>query len=206
MSIADGLMPDYFQYATGWPPERVAEVTEQLASGALHPNAAKRLLARTVVDLYHGDGHGTAAEAEFDRMFKAHAAPEEIPDKPLERSGPRRLSKLLVELGLASSGPGGGPPAQGGRGQDRRRAGRRRSGARRGRDRRAGVPGGEAPFPPGRGCPGLFDSPRAEPLVSSLAPHAGSRLFHGPGTTEPVDTNVLVALVRGLAHSGAECL
>jgi len=98
------LMPNYFQHATGWPPERVAEVTEQLEHGALHPNAAKRLLARTVVELYHGELAAEGAEADFDRMFKAHAAPEEIPEKELEQGGPRRLSKLLVEVGLASSG------------------------------------------------------------------------------------------------------
>jgi tyrosyl-tRNA synthetase len=103
MSIPDELMPNYFQYATGWPPERVAEVTEQLRSGALHPNAAKRLLARTVADLYHGAGAGETAEADFDRMFKAHAAPEDIPDAPLEGGGPRKVSKLLVEAGLAAS-------------------------------------------------------------------------------------------------------
>ena len=103
MSIADALMPNYFQYATAWPPERVAEVTGQLASGALHPNEAKRLLARTVVDLYHGPGAGEAAEAEFDRLFKAHAAPDEIPETVLATRGPRRLSKVLVESGLAAS-------------------------------------------------------------------------------------------------------
>src|SRR2546423_8350568 len=59
MSISDAQMPAYFQYTTAWPPERIAEVTTQLASGELHPNLAKRLLARTVVDLYHGDGAGS---------------------------------------------------------------------------------------------------------------------------------------------------
>jgi tyrosyl-tRNA synthetase len=103
MSIADTLMPDYFQHATAWSPERVAEVTGQLASGALHPNDAKRLLARTVVDLYHGPGAGEAAEAEFDRLFKAHAAPDEIPERVLATRGPRHVSNLLVEAGLASS-------------------------------------------------------------------------------------------------------
>jgi tyrosyl-tRNA synthetase len=103
MSIADSLMADYFQHATGWPPERVAEVTAELASGALHPNAAKRLLARTVVDLYHGEGAGAEAEADFDRMFKAHAAPADVPDAPLPDRAPRKVSKLLVEAGLAAS-------------------------------------------------------------------------------------------------------
>ncbi len=102
MSIADSLMPDYFQYATAWPPERVAEVTAQLESGALHPNAAKRLLARTVVDLYHGEGSGEAAEAEFDRVFKADAAPDDVAEALLETAGGRKVSKLLVEAKLAS--------------------------------------------------------------------------------------------------------
>jgi tyrosyl-tRNA synthetase len=104
MSIADELMPTYFQYATGWPPERVAEVTAQLASGELHPNAAKRLLARTVVDLYHGPDTGTAAEAEFDQLFKAHAAPDHIRDVTLPTAGAWKISKVLVEAELASSG------------------------------------------------------------------------------------------------------
>jgi tyrosyl-tRNA synthetase len=104
MSIPDTLMPNYFQHATGWPPERVAEVTGQLASGDLHPNEAKRLLARTVVDLYHGPGAGEAAEADFDRIFKAHATPDGIREVVLTEPGPRRLSKLLVEVGLASTG------------------------------------------------------------------------------------------------------
>jgi tyrosyl-tRNA synthetase len=103
MSMPDGLMPDYFQYATDWPPERVAEVTQQLASGELHPNAAKRLLAQSVVDLYHGDGTGEAAEAEFDRMFKANAAPDDIRDAPLADRDARKVSKLLVDAELASS-------------------------------------------------------------------------------------------------------
>jgi tyrosyl-tRNA synthetase len=108
MSIADTQMPNYFQYATDWPPERVTEVTEQLESGALHPNDAKRLLARSVVDLYHGPGAGEAAEAEFDRLFKAHAAPDEIPDCELPDRRPRKLSKLLHEVGLAGSAREGG--------------------------------------------------------------------------------------------------
>jgi tyrosyl-tRNA synthetase len=103
MSMPDELMPNYFQYATDWPPERIAEVTGEIASGALHPNAAKRLLARTVVDLYHGPGTGAAAEADFDRMFKAHAAPDDVTEARLDRRGPRKVSKLLVEAGLAPS-------------------------------------------------------------------------------------------------------
>jgi len=103
MSISDALMPSYFQYATDWPPERVDAVTKQLESGELHPNAAKRLLARSVVDLYYGDGAGSAAEGEFDRVFKEHAAPDAVPDVPVEAAGPQSISKWLVAADLATS-------------------------------------------------------------------------------------------------------
>jgi tyrosyl-tRNA synthetase len=103
MSISDQSMPAYFQYATAWPPERVDEVTKQLASSELHPNQAKRLLARTVVDLYHGEGAGQAAEAEFDRVFKDHAAPDDVPDVPVSATGPQLLSRWLVDAELVAS-------------------------------------------------------------------------------------------------------
>ncbi len=96
MSISDASMPAYFQYATAWTPERVEETTKQLASRELHPNAAKRLLARTVVDLYHGEGAGAAAEAEFDRVFKDHSAPEAVPDS----AGGGRWSAVAVPLAV----------------------------------------------------------------------------------------------------------
>jgi tyrosyl-tRNA synthetase len=103
MSISDELMPAYFRYATDWPPEKVAEVTAALESGELHPNAAKRELARRVVELYHGALAATGAEADFDRVFKAHAAPEVVPDVTLPASEPQRLSRWLVAAGLATS-------------------------------------------------------------------------------------------------------
>src|SRR6478672_7362904 len=58
MSLPDDLMPRYFLLTTGWHPDRVDEVARALAGGSLRPVEAKRLLARTVVDLYHGDGAG----------------------------------------------------------------------------------------------------------------------------------------------------
>jgi tyrosyl-tRNA synthetase len=106
MSIPDAQMPNYFQYATDWTPEQIADVLGKLVSGDLKPNEAKRMLARAVVDLYHGPGAGDAAEAEFNRVFKDHAAPDDVPEKHVEHpdgGGGRRLSEWVVLLGLASS-------------------------------------------------------------------------------------------------------
>jgi tyrosyl-tRNA synthetase len=69
--------------------------------------AAKRLLARTIVDLYHGDGAGQAAEAEFDRVFRSHEAPADVPVFILQAEhlvdGRIRLFRLLALAGLVPS-------------------------------------------------------------------------------------------------------
>jgi tyrosyl-tRNA synthetase len=101
MSIGDDLMPAWFAHATAWEPERIAETVGALGAGELHPNTAKRLLARTVVDLYHGPGAGDAAEAEFDRMFKDAGQPDEMPEFSFPAG--TSLVDALVQAGLASS-------------------------------------------------------------------------------------------------------
>jgi tyrosyl-tRNA synthetase len=107
MSLSDRLMPHYFALTTGWEPDQVAEVTEALKSGPLAPVDAKRRLARTVVDLYHGPGAGERAEAEFDRVFRDHEAPAEVPEHRLDRAdlgeAPVRLAAVLRQAGLVSS-------------------------------------------------------------------------------------------------------
>jgi len=100
MSLPDSTMPEYFALATAWPKARADEVGAQLASGDLKPVEAKRLLARTVVELYHGPGAGEAAEAEFDRVFKAHDTPSEIAEVTIDaselRDGRVRLARVLA--------------------------------------------------------------------------------------------------------------
>jgi tyrosyl-tRNA synthetase len=107
MSIPDSLLPRYMLLATGWHPDRVDAETAALASGESHPNAAKRLLARTIVDLYHGDGAGAAAEAAFDQVFKKHEVPADVAEFELQPDhlvdGRIRLARLLALAGLVSS-------------------------------------------------------------------------------------------------------
>jgi tyrosyl-tRNA synthetase len=105
MSVPDALMKQYFELATAWPLERAQEVEHALEQGELKPVEAKRLLARTVVDLYHGaeaDGGsaGAAAEAEFDRVFVTHDVPDDVPDVTIPSDGIRdgvvRVATLLA--------------------------------------------------------------------------------------------------------------
>jgi tyrosyl-tRNA synthetase len=101
MSIPDEAMPMYFTYATGWDPERIDEAVRALATGETHPNQAKRAIGRAVADLYHGDGAGSAAEAEFDRVFKQSEVPTDMP----EHNVPTGITFVdaLVQCGLAPS-------------------------------------------------------------------------------------------------------
>jgi tyrosyl-tRNA synthetase len=94
-------LPMYVAHATAWPPEQVEAVTGELARGERHPNAAKRLVGRTVADLYHSAGAGEAAEREFDRVHKDHAQPSDIADHELA-SGTSWVD-ALVATGLAGS-------------------------------------------------------------------------------------------------------
>ena len=94
-------------------PTEADRVERGLADGSLDPWAEKRRLAREVVDLYHGEGVGAAAEAEFDRIHKEGSFPDEIAERSVPRAevfvekedGIRVLdhAAVLVSLGLAKS-------------------------------------------------------------------------------------------------------
>jgi tyrosyl-tRNA synthetase len=108
MKIPDELMPRYFELTTGWHPDRVAETRREIEHAEAAERARlKRLLARTVVDLYHGAGAGEAAEAEFDRVFKHHEAPSDveevlIPTREFD-AGSLPIARLLTLSGLSAS-------------------------------------------------------------------------------------------------------
>ncbi|MBE3574479.1 MAG: tyrosine--tRNA ligase [Firmicutes bacterium] len=107
MSVADAVMPMYFQLASGLPPEEVRRVQQQLSEGTLHPRDAKRMLAKSVVELYHGTEAAEAAEQEFDRVFRQHLAPEDTPEVQISAAdwadGHPWIVRLLVAAGLAGS-------------------------------------------------------------------------------------------------------
>jgi tyrosyl-tRNA synthetase len=109
MSLPDSLLPRYLALTTGWTLDQVAQTTHALETGELSPRDAKRLLGRTVADLYHGPGAGEAAQAEFDRVFRAHEPPSDVPEYHLgPTDGPLRLAAVLHQAGLAKSNKEGG--------------------------------------------------------------------------------------------------
>ncbi|MEZ5176060.1 MAG: tyrosine--tRNA ligase [Acidimicrobiia bacterium] len=103
MSIPDEAMVPWFRLAAGSTTEETREIDRGLASGSLHPGEQKRLLARTIVDRYHGQGAGTDAEAAFDRVFRDKEAPVDIETFALPDVDEVWLPGLLNDAGMVTS-------------------------------------------------------------------------------------------------------
>jgi tyrosyl-tRNA synthetase len=107
MSIPDEAMASYYRLLLG----------DERPAGP--PNEAKRELARRIVDRYHGEGAGRAAEAQFNRVFVDRSAPEEIEEldlAPFLADGDTRvhLPKVLASAFEISSSEGRRLIGQGG--------------------------------------------------------------------------------------------
>lgn len=107
MSIPDEIMVKYFRLASNVPVDEIDQIEEGLANDALHPNKVKRQLARNLVELYHDADAAVASEEHFDKVFKAHEVPDDIPEfageLTLNDDGQVYLAAFLHETGLAAS-------------------------------------------------------------------------------------------------------
>ncbi len=107
MSIPDELMIKYYRLCTSVDVDEIAELELALASGAAHPNEVKRRLGREIVTLYHNAHEASAAEDAFDRVFKQHQAPADVPEIEVDLGDDVYVPGLLHALGLvASAGEG----------------------------------------------------------------------------------------------------
>jgi tyrosyl-tRNA synthetase len=101
MSLADKLMPEYYNLGTALSSAEVKKILNQVEKGDLHPRDAKMRLAREIVTLYHGSKAALEAEKQFKLVFQKKEMPEEMPSH--EYSGSVPLVVLLAETGMASS-------------------------------------------------------------------------------------------------------
>jgi tyrosyl-tRNA synthetase len=107
MSIPDSMTARYGWLAGGLRAEEVARLEASAKAGGPEAGKAKRSVARAIVGLYHGDAAAEGAEAAFDRRFKEHQAPDEMPVVAIPADAIDGdnvdLPRALAGLGLAAS-------------------------------------------------------------------------------------------------------
>lgn len=104
MSIPDDAMESWFELVSSVTIEEFEGIQGQLADGSVNPSHLKRRLGRDIVDQYHGDGAGAAAEAAFDKLFVKKDEPDDVPAiaRPAADT-PIGLLQLIADCGLAPS-------------------------------------------------------------------------------------------------------
>jgi tyrosyl-tRNA synthetase len=103
MSVSDTLMLRYYELLTDITPPELSRLKDDLAAGRKHPRQVKEDLAVTLVARYHGENAAKQAAAEFARIFREHALPEEIEEVTLKVPEALWLPRLMAEAGLAAS-------------------------------------------------------------------------------------------------------
>jgi tyrosyl-tRNA synthetase len=107
MSIPDELMERYFYLASGFSVAQSDQLLADMAADKLHPNAAKRMLAKNIVAVYYSSDAAEQAEQAFDRVFKDREMPADIAEATLQltpgNDGLVYLPAVLVELTFAAS-------------------------------------------------------------------------------------------------------
>ena len=126
MSINDELMWRYWTLLTDLRQSEIDKMQADVASGALHPMEAKKLLARTIVAGFSSEEAAKEADENWTKQFQRREIPEDLEEVqfrfedviPVEQQDvswlepsqkgmqPRnsvRLDKLVVKAGLATS-------------------------------------------------------------------------------------------------------
>ena len=91
MSVSDGLMYKYYELLTDIDLDKVK---------AMHPMEAKKVLAATIVERFHGEGAGQMAREGFENQFAKKEVPDDVPEAIL----PAEDNSLWVVRALTESG------------------------------------------------------------------------------------------------------
>ena len=83
MSITDEMIVKYFRLAADASDEVVDQVEIKLKDTTYNPRDAKRLLARSLVELYYGVDDALKAEKHFDQVVVNKNIPDNIPEYKL---------------------------------------------------------------------------------------------------------------------------
>ncbi len=107
MSISDEMMWRYYELLTDVSSADISKLQRDAASGAAHPMALKKDLARRIVTDFHSTQAAERAEADWAKQFQQREVPDSVEEVEVEveltPDGKVRLDKLLAKVGLAES-------------------------------------------------------------------------------------------------------
>jgi tyrosyl-tRNA synthetase len=101
LSISDELMWRYYELLSSKTLEEIQKIKDDVQSEKLHPKVAKEILAMEIVDRFCGNGEGTLAKEEFDKVFKQNAIPTDIEEFTFDEV--MWICKVLVETKITPS-------------------------------------------------------------------------------------------------------
>ena len=101
MSMPDSLMFRYYELLSDFSPEEIARLKAEMEAGRAHPKEIKQQLARELTARFHDSEAAQRAAANFDKVFKQHELPEDLPEITLPAADEAVwLPRLLVQAGL----------------------------------------------------------------------------------------------------------
>ena len=84
MSITDEMIVKYFRLAADASDEVLVKIESNLNDSSYNPRDAKRLLARSLVELYYDSDSALKAENHFDEVIVNKSIPDDIPEFQIE--------------------------------------------------------------------------------------------------------------------------
>jgi tyrosyl-tRNA synthetase len=104
LSISDTLMFRYYDLLSDLESNEIEGLSRDLENGALHPKEIKMRLARELTARFHNEEAAGKAEENFEKVFKHHGLPEDIPTHTVRATGEDIwLPRLMHDAGLINS-------------------------------------------------------------------------------------------------------
>ncbi|MEA3546228.1 MAG: tyrosine--tRNA ligase [Thermodesulfobacteriota bacterium] len=101
LSVSDELMFRYYDLLSDLTSEEIGRLKADMAAGGIHPKEVKKKLARELTSRFYDELIAQKAEDNFERVFKKHDLPEDIPELTMSiEGGEIWLPRLLAEAGL----------------------------------------------------------------------------------------------------------
>jgi tyrosyl-tRNA synthetase len=79
LSVSDELMFRYYDLLSDLSSDEIAALKRDMQSGRLHPKDVKKKLARELTARFYDEDAALKAEENFERIFKKHDLPEDVP-------------------------------------------------------------------------------------------------------------------------------